>query len=345
MFHVEQSVLFCQNGAIMAQAASTSSGSVRKRLGRGLSSLLSTPVPIEMPASAEREKGPDQAARVREHAAHSAPDKRDDASNELRMLLTSEIVPNRYQPRRQFDEAGLDALGASIREAGLMQPVVVRPRTGGGGYELIAGERRWRAAQRIGLGRIPAVIREVDHQTAAQWALIENIQREDLNAVERAEAFRRLAQEFSLTHQEIAERVGLDRTSVTNHLRLLELDAGILTMLAAGELSMGHGRSLLSITNIAVRRALADRAAKEGWSVRELERHARPESRDSKTASSPVRGLPVHIHDLQRKLGEHLGTTVRILPGKKKGSGKLTINFYSIDEFEGILTRLSFNPM
>jgi ParB family transcriptional regulator, chromosome partitioning protein len=319
----------------------------RRRLGRGLSSLLSAPVKVDLPDTSRNPRqtatGEDASVGTSVRAGART------GSGELLMIAVDAVAPNEYQPRRHFDESALEALAASIREAGMMQPVVVRPRKvdadGDALYELIAGERRWRAAQKVGLAHIPAVVRDVDHKTAAQWALIENIQREDLNAIERAQAFRRLAEEFALTHQEIAERVGLDRTSVTNHLRLLELSPEILDAIAAGGLGMGHGRALLAITNLRRRSELALTAAREGWSVRELERGARAEARPAGAPAGPGnRALPPHIEDLQRRLGEHLGSKVQIQPGPKKGAGKITVEFYSLDEFEGILSRLGFDP-
>ncbi len=340
---------------IMTKASSSNASNVgRRRLGRGLSSLLGTPVKVDPPVV----DGPDHASGTSISPAQP-PDPQDAASDPgqggkdrnqgdgITMVAIERVVPNAFQPRRSFDEAALDTLAASIREAGMMQPVVLRPSKPGTEeeYELIAGERRWRAAQRVGLTRIPAVIRAVNDQTAAQWALIENIQREDLNAVERAQAFRRLADEFSLTHQQIAERVGLDRTSVTNHLRLLELDPAILDLLAAGALGMGHGRALLVITNSSRRAHLAQAAAREGWSVRELERRVRAETGGTAgEPPTPSKHMPAHIADLQRRLAEYLGSKVTIQPGARKGSGKITIEFFTLDEFEGLLDRLGFDP-
>lgn len=326
--------------------SSSPASGARKRLGRGLSSLLNTPVKVDMPDQAAHRS---TAADVPRAAPSSTPSEVEHASDQngaqLQLVQTSRIEPNQFQPRRSFEQTALEGLAASIREAGMMQPIVVRPGQQEGWYELIAGERRWRAATMLGLSHIPAVVRDVDGQTAAQWALVENLQREDLNAVERAEAFRRLAGEFQLTHQEIADRVGLDRTSVTNHLRLLDLDQEILDLVAAGGLSMGHARALLVITNTRRRRLFALRAAKEAWSVRELERRARSlENPQSQTSQQARTGLPAHLQDLQRRLGEHLGCKVDIQPGKKKGAGKLVIEFYSLDEFEGLLDRLQFVP-
>jgi ParB family chromosome partitioning protein len=258
------------------------------------------------------------------------------------MLSLDSVRPNPKQPRRDFDPEALERLAQSIRSAGLMQPIVVRPQDDGG-FILVAGERRWRAAQLIGLGELPAIVRDLDDRTAAQLALVENLQREDLNPIERAEAFRRLIDDFGLTHQDIAEHVGLDRSSVSNHLRLLELDQDTMDALRTGRLSMGHGRALLALANLTERAALGRQADRQGWSVRELERRIRGRTR-STGPSSPSREDPrrAHMKDLERRLGEHLGTKVTLSAGRKKGSGTLTIAFYSLDEFEGLMERLEF---
>jgi ParB family chromosome partitioning protein len=258
------------------------------------------------------------------------------------MIPIADVRPNRHQPRRAFDEESLRGLADSIESAGLMQPIVIRPEPAGG-FEIVAGERRWRAAQLLGLPTIPAVVREIDDRTAAEWSLVENLQREDLNPLERSEAFQRLIDEFGLTHQEVADRVGLQRSSVTNHLRLLELDESTQEALRSGRLGMGHGRALLSLTNIQERSRLGQRAAAGGWSVRELERRIRGRQPGG-AASPPPAPSPhrAHLEDLQRRLGEHLGTKVRIESGRKKGEGRLIVSFYSLDEFEGLLRRIGF---
>jgi ParB family chromosome partitioning protein len=317
----------------------------RRRLGRGLESLMSSPVSVDIssaPAECERPKS-DRDIRSDSSADElgRAPGRPLEAG--VQPIALSTVRPNPNQPRRDFDEAALEGLAQSIRSAGMMQPIVVRPH-GPGGYEIVAGERRYRAATMIGLAEIPAIIRDIDDATAAELSLIENIQREDLNPIERAEAFRRLVDEFGLTHQEVAERVALDRTSITNHLRLLELDESTIASLRSGRLSMGHGRALLAITNPDARRTLAEQAASRAWSVRELERRVRSH-RDGTQAASASRSAPVrpaHMEDLERRLGEHLGTRVALRSKGKKGAGDLIISFYSLDEFEGLLTRLGF---
>lgn len=261
------------------------------------------------------------------------------------------------QPRQDFDERALDQLAASIRESGLMQPILVRPLNLPGTedqFQIIAGERRWRAAQRAGLTTIPAIVRELDDRQSAEFALLENLQREDLNPIERSEAFARLISEFGLMHEDIARRIGIDRTSVTNHLRLNELDASIKSDLRRGRLSMGHAKALLALTNLQDRSEFAMAAAGEQWSVRELERRVREHAAsragaggtggvESAVATEGERpGARPHLADLERRLGEHLGTKIRLKPGRKKGAGTLSIDFYSIEQFEGLLARLGY---
>jgi ParB family chromosome partitioning protein len=314
----------------------------RRRLGRGLESLISSPVKIDLPTQPpSAEAGGKQPPAPVQDQASKAPTEAPQRPL-VQMLALESVQPNARQPRRTFDEESLRNLAQSIESAGLMQPIVVRPRTEGG-YEIVAGERRWRAAHMIGLREIPAVVRDIDDRTATQWSLVENLQREDLNPLERAEAFRRLIDEFGLTHQEVAQRVGLDRSSVTNHLRLMELDEFTQDALRHGRIGMGHGRALLAITNLEGRQELARQAVARGMSVRELERRIR---RRQRADAAPAPGGPVpqkaHLQDLQRRLGEHLGTKVLIQSGRKKGSGKLVISFYSLDEFEGLLRRIGF---
>lgn len=321
-----------------ARKDASRSGSGRRRLGRGLSSLISSPVPIASDAATEsggamtepKPAGPD----LEGHAQAAEP--------EIRFILADEIRPNPNQPRQHFDEQALDALAASIKTAGLMQPIVVRPRDDGG-YQLIVGERRWRAARKIGLRRVPAVIRRIDDRAAAEWALIENVQREDLNPLERAEAFRHLTYDFGLTHQEAAERVGLNRSTVSNLMRLLDLDEFTKQQVRAGHLGAAQARLLLSITNVEAREQLATLAIREGWTVRMLERRAAALSSPRTTRPSrPTTAAPAHRHDLERRLGDHLGTKVQIQPGKRKGSGRLVIEFYSLDQFDGLMQKLGF---
>jgi ParB family chromosome partitioning protein len=306
-----------------------------------LSSLISAPVSVDVPGEAptEVDTPPPSTSNV---AGTTEPPAGGSAPLVVEVAI-EDVRPSPSQPRQDFDETALTALAESIRSAGLMQPIVVRPARSGG-YELIAGERRWRAAERIGLQRIPAIVRDADDQVAAEWSLVENLQREDLNPIERAVAFQRLIDEFKLTHQEVAERVGIDRSNVSNHLRLLDLEDDLQQLVREGLLSLGHARTTLGITNLEERRRLAIKAVREGWSVRELERRARAPraSASEPTAPKPASPARAHVKDLERRLGEHLGTRVNVRSGRKKGTGSVTIAFYSFDEFEGLMQRLGF---
>jgi ParB family chromosome partitioning protein len=340
--------------------ATTKEVTTRKRLGRGLGSLLSSLAPVEI-APPESTRPPIHSPPVPEPPPHRpapaavatiedmpTPSASAEAGESLvengqsvAMIGLDKVRPNPRQPRTQFNEAGLDELAASIRTAGLMQPVIVRPRPAGE-FELIAGERRWRAAQKLGLPSIPALVRDLDDRTAAEWSLVENIQREDLNPMEQAEAFAVLVQDFGLTHQELADRVGLNRSTISNALRLLELDEQTRQALRSGRLSAGHAKALLSITNSDRRRALAQQAIRREWSVRELEQRAREAGQAARTPAAATAHQSAHLRDLQGRLGAHLGTKVTIVTGRKKGSGKLIIDFFDLDQFEGLMQRLGF---
>ncbi len=311
----------------------------RRRLGRGLDSLLSMTVPGGggSKPTPPAPSGP---------SGGVVPSTAEDGSP-LRQLEIDRLSPNPRQPRQHFDDVGLQALAASIAADGMMQPVVVRqtPGSADGDYQLVVGERRWRAARLAGLRKIPALVCDVDDQTAAQWSLVENLQREDLNPIERAEAFQRLIDDFGLTHQEIADRVGLDRSSITNHLRLNELDEFTKSAVIAGQLGFGHAKALLGVSDARRRERLARQAIRQDWSVREVERRVGGVGggqRPPGSAEAPAPLARAHLDDVERRLGEHLGTKVRIQPGRTKGSGKLVIEFFAHDQFEGLLQRFGF---
>jgi ParB family chromosome partitioning protein len=257
----------------------------------------------------------------------------------LREIDTASIRPNPYQPRERFDEELLNELTESIREVGILQPVLVRPV--GDEFELIAGERRWRAARRLGIGRMPALVRESDDVAALEQALVENVHRADLNALEEAAAYQQLIEDFHLTHEAVATRVGRSRTAVTNTLRLLQLPPSVQKHVRDGALSMGHARALLATPDRALQERLAGQAVKEGWSVRAVEeavRHsAGPETKtrpgvDPASATKPLR--PPGFTELEGLLGDHLDTRVAIAMGAKRG--KITIEFSDLEDLERI---------
>lgn len=338
----------------MSKSVDSQSPTGRRRLGRGLGSLITAPVRIDVP---ERSTGAETAVEPMVSAAtrELKPVEHDaEPAGHVRMLAVADIRPNPSQPRQHFDAQSLKTLAESIRTAGLMQPVVVRPagKGAGAGFELIAGERRWRASQLIGLERIPAVVREVDDRQAAEWSLIENIQREDLNPIERAHAFRRLIDDFSLTQQEVAERIGIDRSNVANHLRLLELDDTTRELVVRGLLSLGQARALLAITNLQLRQAMAAKTVREGWTVRTVEQRVKlalgggepaGDTKSQTKAGQGLTGRSAHLQDLEKRLGEHLGTKVEIQAGRSKGAGKLVITFFDNKQFEGLLDRMRFS--
>lgn len=284
----------------------------KKRLGRGLGSLIGNI---------------DEVTRVTEQ----------DASGGLRHLDIDRIHRGKYQPRQNFDQQSLQELADSIRSQGIVQPIVVRPE--GNHFELIAGERRWRAAQIAGLQKIPAVIRDLDSKSAAAIALIENIQREDLNPLEEAQAFIRLIDEFDLTHQQVADSVGRSRASVSNLLRLLDLADPVKDQVNSGLLDMGHARALLGLIRhdqIEVAKIVVNR----GLSVRETEALVkRTLKSDSGIKSAPKTSDP-DINRLETRISEKLGAAVKIRTGKK-GSGQLIIAFHNSDELDGILEHLA----
>lgn len=311
------------------------------RLGRGLSSLMATPVEVTPPKQA---KATDSASPVGASTTSTIEPVSKAVvfdTEGLNHLPVATICANRHQPRQRFDPAKIRSLAASIRQDGLMQPIVVRPVKGEAGqYELVAGERRWRAAQEAGLTHVPALIREIDEEKAAELALIENLQREDLNAIEKAEAFQRLGDQFALTHTQIAERVGLERSSVSNLLRLLDLSEFVRDLVREKILSMGQARAIAGLVDASQQKALAERAVREGLSVRQVEQEARrlQEPVASKPSTS-MSASPV-LSDLEKQIGQQLGTRVKIKAGKKKGAGTMSIDFYSLDEFDALLSRL-----
>ncbi len=265
------------------------------------------------------------------------------AGGELRALPVAQLQPGRYQPRTGMDQERLAELAESIKAQGVIQPIVVR-EIARGRFEIIAGERRWRAAQLAGLSEIPAVVREVADQAAIAMALIENIQREDLSPLEEAAALKRLIEEFSLTHQDAAGAVGRSRASVSNLLRLLDLPEAVRILLEKHRLEMGHARTLITLPP-AQATQLALQAADGGWSVRELEDRVRQLQAGRSDTKSPMkdgatkRKSDPDIEALERDLSERLATRVAVQHGRN-GRGKLVIAYHSLDELDGILERI-----
>jgi ParB family chromosome partitioning protein len=258
--------------------------------------------------------------------------------SDYQRLSLKSIRPNPYQPRRDFDENELAELQASLKSSGLLQPITVRPAAGG--YELISGERRLRAATRLGWEEIPAIVRDVDDRTLLTLALVENLQRADLNAVEEARGYRRLAEEFGFTHAQIAEAMGKDRTSITSMLRILQLPGAILEIVEKGQLSAGHARALVSLEDDRRALSLANEAVARQLSVRELERRVRdiqqppPPKRPVERAKASA-GAPV-LKRLEDELRRRLQTDVHIrLTGPERGT--IDVAFYSAEDLERVL--------
>ncbi len=265
----------------------------------------------------------------------SAPSKSAASSTQGFTAPIEEVHPNREQPRTRFDDAALSELAASIAEVGVLEPILVRKRAKGG-YEIVAGERRWRAAQRAGLKEVPVFVREMSTEQAFEAALVENLQREDLNPIETARAFARLVEEHGHTQETVAARVGKDRSTVTNALRLLKLPEPVLAMLEDGRLSEGHGRALLGARDAASIKRLAHEAAQKSWSVRETERQVRASLRDASGKKETAKSA--NVRDLEGRLSRALGARVSV--EDKKGKGKLVVTYSSYDELDRILAHI-----
>jgi ParB family chromosome partitioning protein len=298
----------------------------KSRLGRGLSSLIT--VREEIPA-----------ARAMPAASAAAPPAPLTDSSEIEALQGSltipvnKVIPNPHQPRRSFSDASLQELAGSLKANGLIQPILVRKE--GDRFELIAGERRWRAAKLAGLAEIPAIVRDVDGLTQAQLALVENIQREDLNPIDRALAYRNLMNQLGLTQAELAGRLGEERSNIANFVRLLDLADGPKELLATGKLSLGHGKVLAGISDPAEQSRLAELSVSQGLSVRNLERLVQnptiPATREAKPASA-------HITDLEKNIARQIGLKVQI---RSKGAkGRITLHYASLDQFDELMSRM-----
>jgi ParB family chromosome partitioning protein len=302
----------------------------RKSLGRGLDALLSSAAGSAVP---------------RAETAAANPPGSPPADSVLREVPLDLLQRGRYQPRVDMRDESLAELAESIKAQGVVQPIVVRPLPSPGGgetrYEIVAGERRWRAAQLAGLHTIPAVVRDIPDESAVAVALIENIQREDLNPIEEARALHRLVEEFGLTHADAATAVGRSRATVTNLLRLLELPRQVRELLERRELDMGHARALLGLGTPEMQLEIAQRIAKQGWSVRETEnavrRIAGPTAAKAGGSPRQPQGDP-NVRRLESDLAETLGASVTIEHGPK--GGRVVIRYNGLEELEGILSHI-----
>lgn len=317
----------------------------KPRLGRGLSSLLSSanfPVEAELPPPEEAGERPaaERVVPTLEVPVAAAPPPVAGDGSAIQVPLEA-VVPNPHQPRRTMDETALAELAASLKATGLIQPIVVRKA--GETYQLIAGERRWRAARLAGLATIPAILREVDSFTQAQMALVENIQRENLNPIDRALAYRTLLGQLGLTQAELAGRVGEDRSTVANHLRLLDLAEPVQAMISDGRLSLGHAKILAGVQDRAEQERLANLVVGQGLSVRNLERLLQEGTPKPAAPARATAGTSAHLQDLEKSLSRQLGMKCQLRAGAKKGKGRLVIQYASLDQFDELLTRLGIS--
>jgi ParB family chromosome partitioning protein len=304
----------------------------KPRLGRGLSSLISVsdlPVEAEVSGSATATVG-----LSREVAGGAAAGVGSGDGQPLQILI-DQIRPNPRQPRKVISDTTVAELAASLKAAGIIQPLVVRRQ--GDGYELIAGERRWRAAKLAGMATVPAIVRDVDGATQAQLALIENIQREDLNPIDRAEGYRSLVEQLGLTQAELAARLGEERSSIANFLRLLDLAEAVREMVRDGRVTLGHAKLLAGVQDILQQSRLAEMVVAQSLSVRNLERllqndgEAKPPRR--------VAGSAAHLADLEKSISRQLGMRAQVR-SSGKGKGRLVLHYANLDQFDELLVKL-----
>ena len=348
-----------------------------RRLGRGLNSLLSSTLSTPTVEQVEHEARHHESLKV-DHSnagttdrseAHQLPPSRSPGEVglapfgaeggkfvEVRLIPCLAIAPNPYQPRLDPEKANLEELADSIRQVGVLSPLTVRAR-GQGRFELIAGERRWRASQLAGLTEVPAIVRDVGDERMLEEALIENIQREDLHPIDRALAYRQYCESFGLTIEQVAERVGEKRQTVSNFLRLLELEPEIRELINRGVLSAGHGKALAGVGDGGLRLGLAKTVVSRSLSVRGLEELIRAQRRSpgagrgdeagggrgGQTAAERRAQKRAVVADMEERFSQALGTSVEILEGQPKGSGKVVIEYYTLDDFDRIAGRLGVN--
>lgn len=253
-------------------------------------------------------------------------------------LLTTEIEPNKNQPRKTFDKEKIETLAASIKEQGIIQPIVVTPQKNGR-YMIVAGERRWRAAKKAGLKKVPVIVKEYTQEEIAQIALVENLQREDLNPIEEAMGYRSLLEEYSLTQEAVSTITGKSRSAVANSIRLLSLDKDEQKLLLDGKITSGHARALLSIEDMSLRKALAERIVNENLNVRQAEAAAKAMQKQKPSPKKKNPAVMAEITRLEESLASSLGTKVKISHTKKKG--KIEIEYYGNEDLERILGLIS----
>ncbi|MBI1826988.1 MAG: ParB/RepB/Spo0J family partition protein [Planctomycetes bacterium] len=325
----------------------------QKRLGRGLDSLVSRLIQSESDSqksnavvASEPPSQPLQRSIDPKNQLVTRPksdDSREPQTDSLITISIEKLKRNPFQPREQFEPSAIADLVRSISQSGILQPILARKVATG--FEIIAGERRWQAAKQAGLKEVPVIIRDASDEKMLELALVENIQRVDLNPVDRARAYQRFCSEFKLRPEEVARRVGEDRSTVSNYLRILELPSGVLSMVADGRITQGHARALLGIQDAAKQLLLAEQAARNTISVRALEEVCK---RELAAISANGMALPEprekirspHLKDLETKFEQALKTKVSIYEARRKGTGRITIEFYSLDDFDHIAEKL-----
>jgi len=309
----------------------------KKRLGRGLESLLSPTRPALDETMAAPVGGTATAADVARPVV--AEPVRSVAGERVVNLAVEKITRNPHQPRKQWDDGQLMELAESIKANGLIQPILVRAV--GEGYQLIAGERRLRGAQLAGKATVAAIVRDASEEQVLEWALVENIHRADLNALERARAYQNYMRRFSLTQQEVAQRLGEDRSTVANYLRLLEMSAGLQQMVVDGQLSMGHARALLGLSDVKLREEMAREAVARHWSVREVERRVQAAQQGALGEPAKAKVKSANVLELEGQFSRSLGTRVTIqTQGRGAQRGKIVIDFFNLDDFDRIKERM-----
>ena len=310
---------------------------MKKALGKGLSALIPDSYKEQMAAESKEMPGATATLTAEPEAAVQAavlPTK----DSAFQLIPVSQIAPNADQPRKTFNVETIEELANSIREKGVLQPIIVKKKSDGA-FELVCGERRFRAAMLCGLAEVPAIIKDIANDDFLEWALIENIQREDLNPIEEAEAYQRLVEERRISQEEVAKRVGKNRVTVTNTLRLLRLPQEVKKYLAEGRLSAGHARALLGLLSPEHQRQMAKRIVEENLSVRQVEAIVNRSNAHKRKAKS-ARHLSAEIVDLETRLTHFLGTQAKIYPRKNQKEGRIEIQYFSLDDLDCVLQKI-----
>jgi ParB family transcriptional regulator, chromosome partitioning protein len=320
------------------------SGKARGGLGRGLGALIPQGPPVAAPSAPPIAES--VAADFRRDTVSAGPDLAPVPGARFAEIKVDAITPNARQPRQVFDEDAMEELKVSIREVGFLQPIVVREASGSGSYEMVMGERRWRAAQELGLDVIPAIVRETRDDAMLRDALLENIHRANLNPLEEAAAYQQLLEEFGATHEELARRIGRSRPQISNTIRLLNLPSAVQLRVAAGVLSAGHARALLSLEKAEQQEVLAGRIIAEGMSVRATEEAVALALAEGAPAKKPAtkraRAHAPGLNDLADRLSDHFETRVRVEIGRRKG--RILVEFATVDDLERIVSMIGMPP-